>query len=705
MRKTKLQLTGAMLLSCCLLAATPISSHTLITSYAAGSEVSYQLDITPTVTTNVDTYISNRIQDALNTNDVVTVSGNATLTDANSGNSIQVSIPQGKKVIWKATVHNTSYSHSAISLISTATSEFEIANGALLTSERRPVLTSEPNSYVNVTITGGDIYISSNSNDHGLVLTGFGKFDMRGGRIISYSSAQALNIVPTPHGNTTVNIQGGVIFATGANNTANISDPNGNSAIYIPAMGNPPVVNIDADKSSIITWDQAAYYAITPLIRYAGGGYASRHLAVYPGSSTRVFWSAGNGGQAAVNYVKPNGERGMIHDIPTGADDIDFPTLPVNVVYDKTKKGVNNITSPQGEAITFEYTGVNGTNYPTSTTKPVNAGEYEVSTTLPDEYGNLFVSLGVLKINKRAVTIKVANQTIDKDSALPSLPQSFADFTVEGLANGDGNQDALSSVPTFSWNTDGHSVGTFAVGTATAIAYTDNYKAAATAITGVLNVIDTTAPSNPGTNQGNPSTNPSNPGINPSNPSGNPGNFGNLGTATPSNPDRPNKQGAPSNQGTPSNQGAPNNQAGNNNGSSNNYDSGSSRSSGSRSSGGSRGSGGSGGARGTGASKGNKTTAANKSTGGDWIQDVKGWWYKNPDGSYPKNAWLQVSYNNKSDWYYFDEQGYMQTGWKLINGKWYYMYEQTEGTNVKGAMAANTTINGYRVDASGAWVQ
>ena len=33
------------------------------------------------------------------------------------------------------------------------------------------------------------------------------------------------------------------------------------------------------------------------------------------------------------------------------------------------------------------------------------------------------------------------------------------------------------------------------------------------------------------------------------------------------------------------------------------------------------------------------------------------------------------------------------------------MYEQTEGNNVKGAMAANTTINGYRVDASGAWVQ
>ena len=167
----------------------------------------------------------------------------------------------------------------------------------------------------------------------------------------------------------------------------------------------------------------------------------------------------------------------MIDDVPTGADDINLPTLPTNVVYDKSQKGVNNITLPQGDAINFEYTGVNGTNYPSSTTKPVNAGEYEVSTTLPDDYGNLHVSLGVLKINKRAVTVKVANQTIDKDSTLPPLPQSFADFTIDGLANGDDNQDALSSVPTFSWNTDGHSAGTFAVVTTTPIAYTDNYKA------------------------------------------------------------------------------------------------------------------------------------------------------------------------------------------------------------------------------------
>ena len=26
-------------------------------------------------------------------------------------------------------------------------------------------------------------------------------------------------------------------------------------------------------------------------------------------------------------------------------------------------------------------------------------------------------------------------------------------------------------------------------------------------------------------------------------------------------------------------------------------------------------------------------------SGGQWIQDEKGWWYKRPDGSYPKNSW------------------------------------------------------------------
>ena len=718
MRKTKLQLIGAMLLSCCLLAATPVSSHTLITSYAAGSEVSYQLDITPTVTTNVNTHISDKIQDALNTNDVVTVVGNATLTDTNSNESININIPQGKKVIWKATITSSNVTYPILALDSaTNDAEFELAGGKL-TSDVQPALISKLNSHLNVKITGGDIYMPHHTSEHGVLLRGHGNFDMSGGSIISYSgNRQALYIISNSATAAKINIQGGVIFATGNKNTNSVTEPNGNSAISIEVPGTQPEINIDANKATIVTWDKETYNINLP--RYVGGDYDNRHLKVYEGSSTRLSWSKGNDGRAAVSYVKQNGERGMINSIPAGADDIDFPSLPSNPVYDKTEKGVDNITSPQGEAINFEYTGVNSTNYPSSTIKPVNAGEYEVTTTLSATYGELNVSLGILKINKRAVTVKVPNQTIDKGSALPPLPQSFTDFTVEGLANGDGNQDALSSVPTFSWGTDGHHAGTFAVRTATPIAYTDNYTAAANAITGVLTVVDNTNPGtnpgNPGTNPGNPGTNPSNPGTNPSNPGTNPSNPGtnpsNPGT-NPSNPGtNPSNPGTnPSNPGTnPSNPGTnPSNPGTNPKATPSNpdkQDTPNKPNNNSSGNGGSGRSGGSGKSGGSGSSGRKKAKAVTKPANGDWMQDSKGWWYKQHDGSYPKNTWLQLSYNNKSNWYYFDEQGYMQTGWKLVNGKWYYMYENTEGGNTKGAMAASTTINGYRVDASGAWIQ
>jgi len=42
--------------------------------------------------------------------------------------------------------------------------------------------------------------------------------------------------------------------------------------------------------------------------------------------------------------------------------------------------------------------------------------------------------------------------------------------------------------------------------------------------------------------------------------------------------------------------------------------------------------------------------------------------------------------------------GAMATGWYQVGEKWYYSY-----TN--GALAMNTTIGGYTVNASGAWVR
>lgn len=39
----------------------------------------------------------------------------------------------------------------------------------------------------------------------------------------------------------------------------------------------------------------------------------------------------------------------------------------------------------------------------------------------------------------------------------------------------------------------------------------------------------------------------------------------------------------------------------------------------------------------------------------------------------------------------------MKTGWFQVNGKWYYAYSS-------GALAVNTTVDGYSVNYNGEWV-
>jgi len=79
---------------------------------------------------------------------------------------------------------------------------------------------------------------------------------------------------------------------------------------------------------------------------------------------------------------------------------------------------------------------------------------------------------------------------------------------------------------------------------------------------------------------------------------------------------------------------------------------------------------------------------------GRWILDAHGWWFLNPDRSYPANTWKMI--NGK--WYYFNKSGYMKTGWVQTNGIWYYL-------GADGAMLTNTrTPDGYYVNQSGAWV-
>lgn len=75
-----------------------------------------------------------------------------------------------------------------------------------------------------------------------------------------------------------------------------------------------------------------------------------------------------------------------------------------------------------------------------------------------------------------------------------------------------------------------------------------------------------------------------------------------------------------------------------------------------------------------------------------WLNYGGCWYYLGSDGA-KRTGWQWVGGN----WYYLDSQGKVQTGWiKDWNGKYYYL-------NTYGAMVYNTTIDGYRLGADGAW--
>ena len=100
------------------------------------------------------------------------------------------------------------------------------------------------------------------------------------------------------------------------------------------------------------------------------------------------------------------------------------------------------------------------------------------------------------------------------------------------------------------------------------------------------------------------------------------------------------------------------------------------------------------------------STGPNGSSAGNtgaWLKDNVGWWYINADRTYTTNNWQQIGGN----WYYFDNRGYMVTGWlkSPYSGKWYWL--STEGGSNLGKMLTNQWVdnNRYYVDGSGVWTQ
>ena len=91
-----------------------------------------------------------------------------------------------------------------------------------------------------------------------------------------------------------------------------------------------------------------------------------------------------------------------------------------------------------------------------------------------------------------------------------------------------------------------------------------------------------------------------------------------------------------------------------------------------------------------------------------WIHNGK-WWYRHGDGSYTKNDFEVIN----GQTYYFDQDGYMVTGWISLNGTYYFF--DASGAMVKnrwignyyllgdGTMAKNQWIGSYYVGSDGCW--
>lgn len=62
------------------------------------------------------------------------------------------------------------------------------------------------------------------------------------------------------------------------------------------------------------------------------------------------------------------------------------------------------------------------------------------------------------------------------------------------------------------------------------------------------------------------------------------------------------------------------------------------------------------------------SVTANAASDGTWHKNSVGWWYTVSNGSYYKDKIVEIG----GQTYYFNEQGYMITGWRYINNNWYW---------------------------------
>lgn len=75
----------------------------------------------------------------------------------------------------------------------------------------------------------------------------------------------------------------------------------------------------------------------------------------------------------------------------------------------------------------------------------------------------------------------------------------------------------------------------------------------------------------------------------------------------------------------------------------------------------------------------NRAESSRTDSAAGWVSGGGRWWYREADGSYPRNSWKVIN----GSWYYFDGSGWMVTGWLKRASSWYYL-EPGNGNMVTG---------------------
>ena len=75
----------------------------------------------------------------------------------------------------------------------------------------------------------------------------------------------------------------------------------------------------------------------------------------------------------------------------------------------------------------------------------------------------------------------------------------------------------------------------------------------------------------------------------------------------------------------------------------------------------------------------NRAEISRTDSAAGWVSGGGRWWYREADGSYPRNSWKVIN----GSWYYFDGSGWMVTGWLKRASDWYYL-EPGNGNMVTG---------------------